>query len=314
LIVKLALIVTDMPGILVQAKKATPCLQKLLDSRLGPWTGPKKRQLPVQSVLEPGPKRRRPGTEAESGTPGGSSNSIGALLNAAEHIAAATQGQQLPSVRSSSTPDRIDLPLPESLVPEKIHPLAGEEMHATDRGQPEIWSNREESRGLEGGAKAKGACQVASGMETAIMAEVDKLESTLGGYLFKGMNESRMRHREKDEGMKSFTDTVRLHFAYLKGEDFKLEVWLCSSIGKAISQAKMRSVEDLRNMLGDYLFGAMKASNRRKEEEKTGISDCAGAVDVSFPSGDDSSDCKMEVMLCFVKGKNVYENIYRRVG
>jgi hypothetical protein len=151
-------------------------------------------------------------------------------------------------------------------------------------------------------------------MEIAIMAEVDKLESTLGGYLFKGMNESRMRHREKDGGMMSFTDTVRLHFAYHEGEDFKLEVWLCSSIGKAISQAKTKSAEDLSNMLGDYLFGAMKASNRRREGGTTEMSDCARTIDVSFPNGDDGSDCKVEVMLCFVRGKDVYENIYRRVG
>jgi len=105
-----------------------------------------------------------------------------------------------------------------------------------------------------------------------------------------------VRHLEKDGGMMSYTDTVRLHFAYHEGEDFKLEVWLCSSIGKAISQAKRRSVEDLRNMLGDYL------------------SVCARTIDVSFPNGDDGSDCKAEMMLCFVRGKEVYENIYGRVG
>src|SRR5690349_13194366 len=51
---------------------------------------------------------RGPCTEVEPGTPGGNSNSIGALLNAAEHIAAATQGQHIPSVRSPSITDRID--------------------------------------------------------------------------------------------------------------------------------------------------------------------------------------------------------------
>jgi hypothetical protein len=154
----------------------------------------------------------------------------------------------------------------------------------------------------------------ASETNIAMMAEVDKLKSTLGGYLFKGMNESRMRRREKDRGMKSFTDTVRLHLAYQEGEDFKLEVWLCSSIGKAISQAEMRSVEDVRSMLGDYLFEAMKASNWRQEEERKGMSECACAVDVSFPNADDGSDCKVEVMLNFGTGKDVYGNIYPRVS
>ena len=103
---------------------------------------------------------------------------------------------------------------------------------------------------------------------------------------------------------------MRLHVAYREGEDFKLEVWLCSSIGKAISQAKMRSVEDLRSMLSDYLFEAMKASNWRQEEERKGMSECACAVDVSFPNADDSSDCKVEVMLNFMMGIRVFADIY----
>ena len=286
----------DMPGMLEEAKKATPCMQKLLNSRLGPWTVSKKRQLPVQSLPEQGSKRRRPGTEVELGTPGGSSNSIGVLLNAAEHIAAATQGRQLSPVRSPPAPDRTNSSSPESLV--EIHPLAGEEVHATAECQPGSRTNKEGSAGLEISVKAKGTSQVASGTEIAIMAEVDKLESTLGGYLLEGMNVTRMRYQEKDAGMISFTDTVRLHFAYNEGEDFKLEVWVCSSIGKAISQA-LSSAEDLKSMLGGYLF--------------EGMSDCAGAVNVSFPNADEDSDCKVEVMLNFGTGKDVYENIYRRV-
>ncbi|KAF2175227.1 hypothetical protein K469DRAFT_78828 [Zopfia rhizophila CBS 207.26] len=150
-------------------------------------------------------------------------------------------------------------------------------------------------------------------MNMALMAEVAKLEDILGGYLFKGMKESRIRHREEERRSTTFTDAVRLHLADESGEDFKLEVWLYSSIGKAISQAKanMRSVEDLRDMLGDYLFEAMKASNRRKEEERTGMLACTSAVDVSFPSGKESSDdSKLEVMLNFETGDYVLGKAY----
>ncbi|TVY93986.1 hypothetical protein LAWI1_G003145 [Lachnellula willkommii] len=334
LIDKLALTVTDMPGILDQARKATPCMQKLLDSRLGPWTGSKKRPLSVHTVLELGPKRRRPGTEAESDTPGGNSNSIGALLNAAEHIAAATQGQQLPSARSSSTPDRIDSHSPQSLVPEEIHPLASEEVHATASGQPEIWSNRGESRGLEsqvealdqhrkrrrlnssfssigliceqggateetslGGANAKDTLPV---VKIAIMAEVDKLEGTLGAYLFRGMDTTHIRQLEKDKRCNRFTDTVCLHVPVREGEDYKLEIWLCASVGKAVSQAIIKPTEDLRNVLGDYLF--------------EGASHCTGAITMSCPNGNDgrgeSSDWKMELMLSPRMGLNVYKNVF----
>lgn len=149
-------------------------------------------------------------------------------------------------------------------------------------------------------------------MEIAMMPEVIKLQSTLGSYLFEGIEESQMRYREKDKGGISFTDTVRLHFAYREGEDFKLEVWLYTSIGKAISEAKSQSFEHLRDILGDYLFEAMKASNRRNEEVAKRTPDCTRTIDVSFPNGD-GSDCKVEMMLCFMRGKEIYGNIYRTV-
>ncbi|KAF2188770.1 hypothetical protein K469DRAFT_70544 [Zopfia rhizophila CBS 207.26] len=160
--------------------------------------------------------------------------------------------------------------------------------------------------------QAQNASQVeASDMNMALTAVVAKLESILGGYLFEGVKESRIRHREKDRRSMTFTDAVRLHLAYEEGEDFKLEVWLCSSIGKAISEANKRSVKDLRNMLGEYLFEAMKASNRRKEEERMGMSACTGAVDVSFPSGEDSSDdSKLEVILNFERGWNIWAEVF----
>jgi hypothetical protein len=111
-----------------------------------------------------------------------------------------------------------------------------------------------------------------------------------------------------------FTNTVCLYFAYHKSEDFKLEVWLCLLIEKAISQAKTKSAKDLSNILSDYFFGAIKASNRRREGGTTEMSDCAYIIDVSFLNGDNNSNYKIGVMLCFVRGKDVYKNIYCRVS
>jgi hypothetical protein len=129
-----------------------------------------------------------------------------------------------------------------------------------------------------------------------------------------------------------------LHVADEKGEDFKLEVWLCLSVGKAISQAKKnftpselgrrsgladnaenrledvtKPVEDLRSILGAYLFEAMKASIWRKEEEKAGMAIGTSAVDVSFPDRDDGTDCKVVVMLGFGAGVDVFAKIYPRL-
>lgn len=177
----------------------------------------------------------------------------------------------------------------------------------------------------------------ASKTNIAMMAEVDKLRSILGDYLVDGMNASRMRHHEKDIRWITFTNTVRLHVADDKGEDFKLEIWLCLSVGKAISQANknftpselgrspladnaenrledvIKPVEDLRSILGAYLFEAMKASNWRKEEEKAGMSIGTSAVDVSFPDGDDGTDCKVVVMLGFGAGVDMFAKIYPRL-
>lgn len=83
--------------------------------------------------------------EAESSAPGGNSNSIWALLNAAEHIAGSIPSQQLPSAGSLTVGDPIS---PESLVPVRIHVLANEgESHGsgwdtTVSGQPEFWTDR----------------------------------------------------------------------------------------------------------------------------------------------------------------------------
>lgn len=156
-------------------------------------------------------------------------------------------------------------------------------------------------------SRCQPSAELISVQPTARMAEVDKLEIILGSCLFRGINASRKRNREKARGMIRLTDTVVLHLARQADEDFKLEVCLCSSIGEAIFQAKMRSIEDLRNMLGDYLFEAMKASNWRKREERTEMTGCTSAVNVFRASGDDS---KLQVMLHFGTGKEVFTQMF----
>ncbi|KAF2253332.1 hypothetical protein BU26DRAFT_220993 [Trematosphaeria pertusa] len=140
----------------------------------------------------------------------------------------------------------------------------------------------------------------------ALMSVMAKLESILRRYLFEGMKASRVRRQEEDIWRTTFTDAVRLRLAYRPGEDFVL-VWLYSPIGYAISQA--RSVEDLRDMLGDYLFAAMEASNQRKEEKRRGILTCTGGVNVSFPNGKDG-DSKLEIILGFDIGRNIHAEAY----
>ncbi|KAK0120233.1 hypothetical protein ONS95_011639 [Cadophora gregata] len=136
----------------------------------------------------------------------------------------------------------------------------------------------------------------------AEVAEVSKLADVLGSYLFEGMNKSQMRHREKDERFVPFTKTILLHLCFGSGEDFKLDVWLCSSVGRAISQAQMGSVEALRSMLGDYLFDAMKASVWRQREETQRVSDRTEAVQVFFPEQRGQQRLHTEGTIVFCDG------------
>ncbi|KAG8407807.1 hypothetical protein J3459_018320, partial [Metarhizium acridum] len=113
------------------------------------------------------------------------------------------------------------------------------------------------------------------------MAKLESLEYVLGDYLYNGMMASRLRKGEVDRRIMTLTDAVRLHLAYQSGEDFKLEVWLCATVGRAIVDAKTDSVERVRSVLGDYLFEATSTSNwwRQTETEATHLS----ALRVSFP-------------------------------
>jgi hypothetical protein len=124
------------------------------------------------------------------------------------------------------------------------------------------------------------------------------------------INISCIRKREKDKKRITFTDIMPLYLTYQKDKDFKLKVWLCLSIRKAISRAKISLVKDLRNILSDYFFGAIKASNQGKKEKRKGMLDCTVAINVSFPNGNNNSDYKVEVILNFGISINIYTNIY----
>jgi hypothetical protein len=144
----------------------------------------------------------------------------------------------------------------------------------------------------------------------AFISVMGKLENILGPYLFEGMKASRMRRHEEEMGRITYTDAVRLRLAFPTGKDFLLEVWLNSPTGNAISQ--VRSVADLRDMLGNYLFAAMETSNQRQEEKGTGTGVLVSkAVKASCPSAVDSDeDSKLEIMLSFAIGRQVYKEAF----
>ena len=148
--------------------------------------------------------------------------------------------------------------------------------------------------------------------EKASVARLDNLEKTLGQYLLNCMDTSHMRRSEENREHKGpirLTSAVSLYIAGQSGKDYKLEITLGSLAGRAISNqlAGMESIEDLRMILGGYLFAGMGSSNHRKEEDEKQTLASTSAVHVSFPEvGDSSDDCKLEVMVGYKMGREIW--------
>ena len=244
-------------------------------------------------------------------------------MDAAECIAGYTGGVELPSVGSLSGPvageelvngsGRDVTASGQSGIENKGRKRRRVDSLHSSISQPLIGLIRGETEATEvacsGGAREHDVRQAAKCMNKAIMAKVKKLEKILGGYLFSGADATLLRQREKKRGMKTITDTVRLHLAPSEGADFMLEVWLCSAIRKTILQVTIESAEDWRDILGDHLFEGMITSKWRKKEETKGLARTK-AVNLSFHGSEDGSDCKLEVTLSFRMGKKVLADLY----
>lgn len=137
----------------------------------------------------------------------------------------------------------------------------------------------------------------------AILADLDIMEKYVGDYLYSGVQLSHMRGGEDSR----LTRALRLCLASDSGEDFILEIWICSSYGSSIvdKMRMMTSIEDWEKILGDYLYRAMKNSRSRKIEEETGMLRTS-AVRISSPNGS-NYDSKLEVMMSFEMGREVWD-------
>jgi len=141
----------------------------------------------------------------------------------------------------------------------------------------------------------------------AMFATLEKLESVLGHYLFSNMDASCRRCKERGKSMMTYTDAVRLHLPYEEGMDFKLEVWLRRRAGQVISKARS---EDVRSLMGEYLFTAMEASDCKNQATEESLM-CTDAMKVDLSNDDDDDDdARLEVVLCFAKGKEILAEAY----
>ncbi|KAF2844422.1 hypothetical protein T440DRAFT_473416, partial [Plenodomus tracheiphilus IPT5] len=146
---------------------------------------------------------------------------------------------------------------------------------------------------------------------TVQWSDLIQLDSYLGAYLSKGIQESCMRKAEDQKGLR-LTDTVRLLPPSEQHEDFRLDIWLSLSVGESIAQQvkNMSSIEEWKVILGSYLYRAMLESRFRKSEEDKGISRTSAAR-IFFPNSKDlEHDSKLAILISFEKGTEIWSKAF----
>jgi hypothetical protein len=120
-----------------------------------------------------------------------------------------------------------------------------------------------------------------------------------------GLSATRCEERKK---LPDYTNHVRLGLPNPGPADVQLEIDLPASLGEKICEANVRSVEELRSVLGVQLFEAIKCSNRRQGEK--GRLSCTNAVRVFFQGS--SEVCTLTVDLDFSTGVKIWKAVYRQ--
>lgn len=136
------------------------------------------------------------------------------------------------------------------------------------------------------------------------LPEWDRVQDYLKGFLSSGVLSSRTREKER---VARFTPTVCLHLPNQPGKDVIFEVLIHPSFGECITEVSKRSTEELKNMLGDYIFTAMESSKMREEEQMMGDPVHTHAVSISE---DCSGDSKLRVWLNFDKGMSIWRTAF----
>ncbi|KJK74210.1 hypothetical protein H634G_10583 [Metarhizium anisopliae BRIP 53293] len=133
-----------------------------------------------------------------------------------------------------------------------------------------------------------------SGIQVVLnMASLDNITDILPVYLVEGMKQSLKRMQERTSN--NLTDAVNLHMPSKKHEDCVLKIWVCFEIGKQVSELKMGLVDELRDVLGDFLFNGMETSYFRQDEREAGVFEGTNAIKAS-PFGE---DYLVELLLSF---------------
>lgn len=137
-------------------------------------------------------------------------------------------------------------------------------------------------------------------------AAFDKVKTSLQSYLAVGLKRS--DKRRQDPGSGNITFSVNLYMPKSEGHDFFLEMWVCSQLGQQLSEASEGPLEDMADMLGDWVYSGLEAS-RVALEIRTG-----SLVATNIPQVcRDGNDFKVLVPMGFAEGYKLYEHLYLSV-
>ncbi|KAF7927936.1 hypothetical protein BELL_1313g00010 [Botrytis elliptica] len=138
----------------------------------------------------------------------------------------------------------------------------------------------------------------------------NKMESLLGKRLFDGMMKSRKRLRDDNHQL---TDAIQVIAPYSNiTQDFIYQMWVCSSVGKSISEINIGGSDDLRELLPDIILNGIETSLHKQEEarqKEPGGPHCFKIFPIS--NNDDDDDYVVEIRLGFTIGKFVMWSLYK---
>ncbi|KAF7942982.1 hypothetical protein EAE96_010930 [Botrytis aclada] len=136
----------------------------------------------------------------------------------------------------------------------------------------------------------------------------NRMENILGKRLVDGMMRSRKRLRDDNH---QFTDAIRVIAPFSDiTQDFIYKIWICSSVGKDISEIIMRGCDDLRELFPDIILNGIETSLYRQEEERQKEPGSPYGFKI-FPYSNNDDDYEVEIRLGFTIGQIVMYTLYK---
>ncbi|KAK8145439.1 hypothetical protein G3M48_004446 [Beauveria asiatica] len=137
----------------------------------------------------------------------------------------------------------------------------------------------------------------------AVMVSLERAPSVLQSFLFAGLISSKKRLLETTS---SCTLAMAMYLAAAEGKDYRLELWLCSSMGDILSNALNNPTPSLRYLLGDMIFDAIESSQVMLEERQKERVCGTDALQLTR----DGEDYKISISLGFEKGMMMYFSLF----